>query len=345
LTKEDAALARRALFAAVEGGDHNDDSASLDDDDGNNDAPLYSTKLFLRLFVSGDTNTSSRYCLRPGISAREQRQILRNTLKSNFDRGHARRFFSSLKNLVCQVIDKQEYVPGGIEDDDYEADKINSDVDVKCSEALKFLLHATETVQAYVDGLCDKQENKQAQLSIFTEVYEVALNLHDILCNLCNYCSRVDAAVATRQKIVTLCETWWLNNGSLRESLILNALLLLVQAALEKDGGVAGPRSRGSSTLNDENHIKTAAIKRLFHMRSAIDVIDFADPESSDFRLLLLRVASSPSCLRTVEGKRFLAYLFHTDTTLMDSIYIVQQQKVRRVNSTKRIGLTILLWL
>jgi hypothetical protein len=287
--QSDIATARSSLFAAVEG--DNDDVST----------PLYSPRPFLNLFVSSNTTRS----IIPGLTTRDQKQLLLDAVRS-FSKSHARRFFSALNNIVNKVINEEDYIPESAyhednnEDNDDEEDDSEIIADTQSSEALQFLNWSAVTVQTYVESLNEKNSNKKAQLSITGEVFEVAVSLHNILFQL-NSCG--PDAVAVQSTIVALCEDWWQANGSQREMLVAQTLPLLVIAAL----------GTGSSSKAD--------VKRLFKMREALDIIDFADSSSDSLRSLLLRVASSPLCLRLPEGKRLLASIFHVDGTLMKDMH------------------------
>jgi condensin-2 complex subunit G2 len=133
--------------------------------------------------------------------------------------------------------------------------------------------------------------------------------------------------VKVQQKILTLCEAWWLYNGARRETLILNVLPILVQAALDgKDDDNTFETTTLSSSTSSSTKItsmitKPAAIKRLFQIRTAIDELDFNDPGSASFCALLLRLVSSPSCLNTIDGRKLLSYLLNADVTLMQRLH------------------------
>jgi hypothetical protein len=302
---ENTTIARSALFAAVEG--DNDDVMT----------PLYSPRPFLNLFVSSNTSRS----ILPGLSTRDQKQLLLDAIRS-FNKSHARRFFSALNNIVNKVITEEDYIPESAyhndndqdNDDDGDAEDDEILADSKSSEALQFLNWSAVTIQTYLESLNEKHSNKKAQLSISGEVFEVAVSLHDILFQL-NSCG--PDAVAVQSTIVSLCEDWWQANGAQREMLVAQTLPLLVIAAL----GTA------SSSKSD--------VKRLFQMRQALEIIDFADSSSDSLRSLLLRVASSPLCLRLPEGKRLLASFFHVDGTLMRDMHQAMRVQIPDAKKTE----------
>ena len=120
-------------------------------------------------------------------------------------------------------------------------------------------------------------------------VLDTVQTLHDCLDQL------EDAAwgpecVAAHAAVASLCETWWLRDGPARERVIVQALPPLVEAVLRG----AAPRP---------------ALRRLHGLRAAFAVVDFDDAASDNFAALLLRLASSPHCLKVPEGQRLLGSL------------------------------------
>jgi condensin-2 complex subunit G2 len=275
----DTAAAQEALLSAVEDGEEND------------------FRPFLSLFVSSNATAF----IRSGISVREQRKLLLAAI-NGLHKPVARRFFSALGSLVKAVLEDEEFVPSSMSGD-YGDDDDDDDEEVvpdrKSSDALQFLFFATQAVQAYLDGLCEKHTNPNAVLQVLEEVSDIALSLHDVLFRL-DSCG--PDAVAPRQAIVSLCESWWLNNAANREQFLLQALPVLVRQAVTEGASVG-------------------TVKRLFAIREAFDCFDWLDPESDEFVQLLTRLSSVPGSLRSSEGKRFLSYLMSTDVTLMKALH------------------------
>lgn len=253
-----------------------------------------STRPFLNLFGAASSNTNVPVTLKLGLSLREQREILLHCLKNSSKQHDFRKFFASLKTLVSHVIERQEFIPESAfvnndEDDDKEVVP-----DARSSEGLAFLYYATLCVTSYFTGQAEKHKQHQ----IPTEVLETAVTLHDILDQL-DLSWGPDAA-QTHQAIVSLCETWWLHDGVSRDDLIGQALPAIVEAAL---------------------HHSKSGIKRLFGIRSALQIIDFDDIDSNVFLSLLMRVTSSPACLKSAEGKRFLSHLFSLGPTVRRKLH------------------------
>ena len=130
-----SALARRALFAAVEGGsDGTDDVLSC--------GPL--VRLFFRDECSskGDNDDDEDDSedddinddLLPGaadLSERERQSLLLGAVRTHkFHRGHARRLFAGLAGTLRSVVENEEYVPASAyendDDDDEEEDNNNN---------------------------------------------------------------------------------------------------------------------------------------------------------------------------------------------------------------------------
>lgn len=291
--------ARKALFSAVE------EASQTDDEDG-----VHSFRPLMQLF-----NPSRNHPIKPGATAREIKDLILDTMGS-FHKGYARRFFAALKPIVQRVVDEEEYVPdSAFKDDDgnetaestpFMPEEITPDE--KSTQALKFLLQVTQFLQTYLEALADKQMTNSRRkshagqtISVVSEAFEVAQPLHEILISL-HGCG--PEALPVQSAILTLCETWWLSNGSQRDGLIPNALVLLVLKALGVDGKEA----------------QKADIKRLLKMQDAFHEIDFSD-HSSDLRSFLLKVVSSPLCLKLSEGKRFISGLFLLDPSLVSDLH------------------------
>jgi hypothetical protein len=224
----------------------------------------------------------------------------------SFGKNHARRFFSALKSVVEVILSEEAYVPESAfcDDEDEQDDSADIQPDPKSTEALNFVKYAAVCVEAVLEGRKQHAKEKQAtgsqqqQLHIPAQVYDVAVDLHNILFSL-QSCGP-DASSA-QNTILTMCESWWHANASHRENLIVQCLPLLTLQAL--DGGKDFVQSH---------------FKRLFQLRDAFFYIDFTNPSSDSLRALLLRVASNPLCLKLPEGKRFLAALFQDPILVSD---------------------------
>jgi len=302
--KDDLELARSALFEAVEEEGSNNRTDRHDDDGDDVDGSLHSPSPFLRLFVSSNTSRS----IKPSLTMREQKLLLWSAIEG-FGKPQARRFFSSLSAVVNAVVADEAYVPASMyrqdgeeEEDDAALDEDDIVPDAASSENLQFLHYAALAVRAYVDGQIEsaKEKKTSSRPHIVEEAFDVASALHGVLFSL-NSCGPDGAE--PQQTIVTLCERFWLSGCDNRERLIPQVLPLITYAAMEAQPHEAGTSGAGS-------------MKRLFQMRKAFDQIDFDDASSDSLKKMLLRLVSSPVCLKQNEGKRFLAYLLQVDVTL-----------------------------
>jgi condensin-2 complex subunit G2 len=304
-SQNNATIVRRALFAAIEESDH--DTA------------------FIRLFQS------SNHCgtLLPGLSTKQQRSLILATVQG-FHKGHARRFFSGVKTIVEGIVSEEAFIPESAcyaeGEEDHRQEEIDfTDItpDTKSTEALQFLKYSAMCVDAYLDGRkpvavesSSKQTSKQQkpqQLSIIAQVYDVALDLHNVLFSL-QSCGA--EGTLTLNTILSLCENWWHANGANRENLIVQCLPLVVL-----------------QTMDGDNNLQKSQVKRLFQLRDAFQVIDFANPSSDALRSLLLRVASNPLCLSMPEGKRFLAALFQ-EPLLVSDLHIAIRAQIPEARKT-----------
>jgi condensin-2 complex subunit G2 len=201
----------------------------------------------------------------------------------------AKRFFSSLKNLTDVILQEEAYVPESDKEDENEITP-----DKKSSECLLFLKYAAMFVQGFLEGRIAAAKEKQTvnkntkkPLKVLPEVYDVALDLHNILFSLAT-CG--PDASHTQSAILKVCQTFWLHNCEHRETVIAQCLPLLV-----------------FQTCDDDAQFPT--IKSLHKLKDAFAVIDFTNPSSDSLRSLLLKLASNPLCLKLPEGKKFLATL------------------------------------
>lgn len=284
----------------------------------------------------------------------------------HFDKSHARQFFANLLDVVVYAIqfeidtdddtnDDRNRSSTSVEDPatmhiDHE-DNTNNDITnrtaVHKKDAITFMLLATEAVQTYLKGMKERQKQKEADqklrrnsyvvddnkpLMVSVEVYDVAFQLHNALACITNCLSdqksdnKDNSLLMLQQSIIELCETWWLCNGNQREYLIVNALPLLVQAALdlESDNGNTNSNIAQSKRSNKSTSATAAVgiIKRLYKIRTAINAIDFTDEDSNVFCTLLQRLVSLPVCLNSTEGKRLLSFLLSNDVILIQKIHV-----------------------
>ena len=351
-----SALARRALFAAVEGGS-----------DGTDD--VLSTGPLVRLFFKESRNEYSNDNddessteededdLLPhatDLSEKERQSLLLDAVRTHkFNRGHARRLFAGLANTLRAVVENEEYVPASAyenddDDDDDDDDDMNMEEDgeneeaanevtsqrtrrtsfgssimtggpgtiaaleiepdAESTQALLFMRSCCLLTESYLRGLVERRSDSSSaaanassdrEYGIIDEAFQVAELLHDALFSL-QSCGPV--AVKVQASISALCEYWWHSSFEGREQLVTMLVPLLVAKTLD-----------GAAAKSD--------VKRLYAIRDALDLLDFADPSIDYLRSLLLRTASSPHYLRTAEGRKVIAHLFRLDADLVGDLH------------------------
>ncbi|KAL7577864.1 hypothetical protein ACA910_010608 [Epithemia clementina (nom. ined.)] len=293
-----------------------------------------------------------------GLSAKEGRMLFFTAIEC-FQRGHAVRFFTGLRLMAEHIIANQHYIPAAgrrvlyEEDEPATADprqqqpmdqfnyqqneneigeEPNNDVpEETSSRALLFLRLCALCTQSYLnEHIATSQKHNKApdaekttsnraepQLEVPEEVFDMAVTLHNILFTLSQNYDCGSHGSDTQRTILKLCETWWNANVLHREYLVSQSLPLLIQSAALAD---SSPKS---------------ALLRLYPMRHAVSCIDFADESSEWCRSILMRVASSPKCLKVVpEGRRFIAYLFQADVSLIPSLHQAMRAQIPDSAST-----------
>ena len=290
-------IARKAILGALEGCLAGDAESA------------YSCKPLLRLFQSSKRNEM----IITGLTQKSQQTLVLDTIKA-FQKGHARRFFSGIKSVIDTIISEEAYVPDlAVEDEESEFDGKNDKSvapDSKSTEALAFLKVAAMCLRAYLDGITSKAKQKNhpkgMPVRMLSQAYDVALVLHNLLFSL-QTCGA--AAVQTQNAILGVCEAWWHANAVNRDDLIVQCLPLLVLQAL------------------DGEEFQKSQFKRIFQLKDAFLIIDFANPSSDSLRSLLLRVASNPLCLRMTEGKTFLSVLLQ-DPVLVPDLHLAIRAQI-----------------
>ena len=341
--------ARRALFAAVEGGSDGTDS-------------VLSTRPLVRLFFrdsrseydesyaatdTDDADDDDIFDTGADLTEAEQRSLLLAAVRSHkFNRQHARRLFAGLAGTLRAAVEEEEYVPAAAyENDDEDEEDMNMDAgedgeesksqsqrarrtsfgssimtgggingpgaiaaqdiepDAASTEALLFMRSCCLLTESYLRGLVERRSAASnatdREYGIIDETFQVAELLHDALFSL-QSCGPV--AVRVQSAVSTMCEYWWHSAFEGREQLVTMLVPLLVAKTLD-----------GAAAKSD--------VKRLYAIRSALDLLDFADPSIDYLRSLLLRTASSPHYLRTVEGRRIIAHLFQLDAELVPDLH------------------------
>lgn len=273
-------IAIKSLVKAVESNKNEESSEN----------PFSCRPLIRLLVLSGQSKDCDQIV--PGLTHKQQRDLMIRAIQ-NMSKKQSNRFFGGLKKHVEAVVAEEAYVPssaygessGGDEDSAITPDK-------KSTECLCFLKCAAFCVEMFLEGRVQQEKERGKslglELSILSQVYEVASTLHRILFSL-HVCG--PDGIATQDSVLEMCEKWWMSNGENKESLIAQCLPLIVLKAL------------------DDTEFQSSHIKRLFKLREAFLVIDFTNPSSDSLRSLLLRIASNPLLLKLSEGKKFLSCL------------------------------------
>jgi Condensin II non structural maintenance of chromosomes subunit len=244
---------------------------------------------FLNLFGAASSNVHLPCYVKPGRSMKEQHQLIYSTFGLSTPNKTTVGIFSSLREYVMFVMD--QYIFGTVPITDMEDSTVPNASQRK--EAHLFLYHTTLCITAYFEGLVAKnRQSSTAHNPLLKDSSQIVLQLHNLIDTITpSALSSSKEVQMTHTAVVHLCELWWLYNGPDRENLIGNILPVLVGNVLHQD------LSRATD------------LKRLWNLRSAFSIIDWEDPESQSCLMLLLRCTSSPTCVKSTDGKRFLSYL------------------------------------
>ncbi|GKZ00432.1 hypothetical protein MPSEU_000995800 [Mayamaea pseudoterrestris] len=170
------------------------------------------------------------------------------------------------------------------------------------------LHYAAMSIKAYVSGLLASRTS--SKLNLIDETFAVARNLHDAIFEL-NFCEETQAT------IVSMCEVLWLAGVPNRDHLILQAL----------------PHLAALAAGHAQEAIVAKDVKRLYAMREALQVVDFADNSCGELCRLLQSLAKSPLCLKTTEGIKLLAYMLQCDADLRKHMHLAIRSQIRQQKS------------
>lgn len=112
--------------------------------------------------------------------------------------------------------------------------------------------------------------------------------------------------------IALICEYSWTSKKEYAQNLIIQLIPYLVVKAL------GGTKSGGAST----------AMKRLYGIRHALELLDFEDESIGLLKQLLLRTFIEPLCIRHVEGGKFLAYLCTINMIFLHDIHTTMRNQI-----------------
>ena len=233
------------------------------------------------------------------LTPREQREFLLKIIAS-FHKGYARRFFAGLHEMLGSVINDEAFVPESAFDENGDEGEIEADAE--STEALHFLKASTLAIQAHLEALVERRTKTDSVVKtyhVIDEIFACVEALHNILFTL-QVCG--DEGMAIQALVASLCEFWWNQRFVDRESMVVQLLPLLLAKSLDEAA-------------------KKQDIKRLFHVRDGLDVLDWKDESSRDMRELLLRTVSTPLFLTTIEGKRLISTFFLLDESLITDFH------------------------
>ena len=260
---------------------------------------------WLNLFGAACSNRHVPVHLRSDLSMKDQHVVIFAALRnraatlSNSITTTTKEFFQSLHLLIRYVISNvivpspSSSLDDAMDTDAGEAVPSFANGPQQLKEGYLFLHFATLCVTAFFEGLVahNQHESVGKSNSLLLEIFHIAETLHDFLDIVNDTSISTEEANMSFQSIASLCEQWWTNNGYEKESIISNILPSVL-------GNVVGATDPKSSD-----------IKRLYHLRTALSIIDYNDSESQSFVSLLLRITASPVCIRHADGKKFIAYL------------------------------------
>ncbi|ESQ39173.1 hypothetical protein EUTSA_v10001287mg [Eutrema salsugineum] len=110
---------------------------------------------------------------------------------------------------------------------------------------------------------------------------------------------KINSSLQVLSHIVGICESWWKEGLTGRETLISQSLPFLLSRSL---------------TLK-----KKVDVHRVYMLREAFTLFDFEDESIEDLRMLLMRCVVSPLYVNTEDGQRFLSFAFGLSRQLMKS--------------------------
>lgn len=108
-------------------------------------------------------------------------------------------------------------------------------------------------------------------------------------------------ALALKTAIARICEHWWVSGENQAEQLVPQLVPHLLLAALS-------PGAHESD------------VKRVRRVQGALALLDWEDASIESIEALLLRCMQNPLFIKSVDGRRFLASLFHLH---LGSIFII----------------------
>jgi hypothetical protein len=230
-----------------------------------------------------------------------------------------------LSKSVSQLVESLEDSIVLNEDVDVPRDQLNGHIQ-QCNDSLSFLIRLTKLISLYMDknqsSADASSSNVSAQMpstrpnkhqeSTKQHMLACLLSLHDILIPLNNNHPSIVGVQELKLNIAKLCEKQYLsscsNNLSDADGLVTQLLPYLLLISLSP-GAV------------------DADVKRIYSLRSALELFDFDDESIESMRGLLLRCFIQPSFLKLPEGKKFLAEVLNIQSgqdTMVSTISMLE---------------------
>ncbi|KAJ7120632.1 hypothetical protein O6H91_04G021800 [Diphasiastrum complanatum] len=161
---------------------------------------------------------------------------------------------------------------------------------LKSRKEVVAVLRASVTL-AQLSIMCEGGQNKR--VFEVRGVLHIVKSLHDILVFL-------EDAPDLQDSIARLCEQCWREGFPGREALVAQSLPFLLSKSL------------GSNRKVD--------VRRAYLMRDALLLFDFMDESAVDLKHLLIRCIVTPLYLRSVDGQRFISFLFGLNAQLVKEL-------------------------
>jgi hypothetical protein len=184
------------------------------------------------------------------------------------------RFFLKVSQFTSEVVETISNLCYDDEDDD---GRHNNDLN-ELSQEVKKLKKISGLVWKFMEISKGRSEG----------LFDTVQVLHDILIPLDE---SIPGALAVKMSIARICENWWVSKVDGAENLVTQLIPYLLIVSL-------GPAAHD------------ADVKRLYNIRSALQLLDFDDISIDSIRSLILRCFIHPAFLRLAEGRRFLSFLF-----------------------------------
>jgi condensin-2 complex subunit G2 len=258
---------------------------------------------------------------------------------SSFSKADALKFFKAMSAMATTVISEEMYVPDSCYVDENPANaRATNDVtvvpDQQALESLDFLRVVADATYTYLAanktmfasppvGGADKHaalfsgKGGAEADSGPSHCLQLCATLHSVLLDLNSLpCSEAASCV---NSVVVLCEHCWVSDVRSKEAVISNLLPVVLLKCL--DVSLSLDTSTVSASHADTRTDSTHSINRLFHLRTAFASLDWDDASISSVKKLACKTVSSPCFIGSVNGSKFLTYLFTINKNLVTDLF------------------------